>query len=109
MASTPGTQCLSGISGQPRRCTRSAGRMSAEGPSAGNHAAQELLDRMAQVLAAGKVELPAFPQVVINVQQEFRNPNYKPQTIARLVSSEPALGKKLLDMANSAAFNATGR
>ena len=64
---------------------------------------------MLESLAAGAIELPAFPQVVIKVQEAYKNPNYTPQMIVRLVSAEPRLARRLLDMANSVAFNATGR
>lgn len=64
---------------------------------------------MAESLAAGTVDLPAFPQVVIKVQKAFKDPNYTPQSIARVVSSERSLADRLLQMANSTAFNATGR
>jgi HD-like signal output (HDOD) protein len=64
---------------------------------------------MADRLAAGIIELPAFPQVVIKVQEVYKNPNYTPQMISRLISAEPTLARRLLDMANSVAFNATGR
>ena len=60
-------------------------------------------------LAAGRVDLPAFPQVVIGVQEAFKDPNYTPQSIARVISSERSLADRLLQMANSTAFNATGR
>jgi HD-like signal output (HDOD) protein len=69
----------------------------------------EFLTRMADRLAAGIIELPAFPQVVIKVQEAYKNPNYTPQMVARLISAEPTLARRLLDMANSVAFNATGR
>jgi HD-like signal output (HDOD) protein len=69
----------------------------------------DFLTRMADSLAAGIIELPAFPQVVIKVQEAYKNPNYAPQMIARLISAEPRLARRLLDMANSVAFNATGR
>ena len=55
------------------------------------------------------MDLPAFPQVVINVQEVLKNPNYTPQTIARVISAERTLADRLLQMANSTAFNATGR
>ena len=64
---------------------------------------------MAGELAAGIVQLPAFPQVVIKVQEAYKNPDYSPQVIASLIAGEPALARRLLDMANSVAFNATGR
>lgn len=64
---------------------------------------------MAEALAAGTVDLPAFPQVVIKVQQAFQDPKYTPQTIARVISTERSLADRLLQMANSTAFNATGK
>jgi HD-like signal output (HDOD) protein len=69
----------------------------------------DFLTRIADTLAAGIIELPAFPQVVIKVQEAYKDPNYSPQTVARLISAEPTLARRLLDMANSVAFNATGR
>jgi HD-like signal output (HDOD) protein len=69
----------------------------------------EFLTHMRDTLAAGIVELPAFPQVVIKVQEAYKDPNYTPQLVARLISGEPMLARRLLDMANSVAFNATGR
>jgi HD-like signal output (HDOD) protein len=69
----------------------------------------EFLTHLSDALAAGSIELPAFPQVVIKVQEAYKDPNYTPQLVARLISAEPALARRLLDMANSVAFNATGR
>ena len=69
----------------------------------------DFLTHMREMLAAGIVELPAFPQVVIKVQEAYRDPNYTPQLVAPLISAEPTLARRLLDMANSVAFNATGR
>jgi len=69
----------------------------------------DFLTRIADTLALGIVELPAFPQVVIKVQEAYKDPNYTPQIVARLIATEPTLAKRLLDMANSVAFNATGR
>lgn len=70
---------------------------------------RDFMTRMMDDLADGMVELPAFPQVVIKVQEAYKNPNYTPQIVARLISAEPMLARRLLDMANSVAFNATGR
>jgi HD-like signal output (HDOD) protein len=69
----------------------------------------EFLTHIADTLADGIVELPAFPQVVIKVQEAYKDPNYTPQVVARLIATEPLLARRLLDMANSVAFNATGR
>ncbi len=78
-------------------------------PTVQHRSQLDFLSRMTETLAAGTVELPAFPQVVIKVQEAYRNPNYTPQMVARLISAEPMLARRLLDMANSVAFNATGR
>jgi HD-like signal output (HDOD) protein len=78
--------------------------MPAESPSS-----VTFLDRIAAELAAGRVDLPPFPKVVIDVQQTFRNPNYTLQTVAGIISAERSLADRLLQMANTTAFNATGR
>jgi HD-like signal output (HDOD) protein len=69
----------------------------------------EFLRHMLAALEAGSVDFPAFPQVVIQVQEVLRNPNYSVQMIARPISADPVLAARLLNMANSTAFNATGR
>jgi HD-like signal output (HDOD) protein len=69
----------------------------------------EFLSGLADTLAGGTVDLPAFPQVVILVQDAFKDPDYTPQKVARLISTERTLADRLLQMANSTAFNATGR
>jgi HD-like signal output (HDOD) protein len=67
------------------------------------------LSGILDTLAGGTVDLPAFPQVVIKVQEAFNDPGYTPQKIARVVATERSLADRLLQMANSTAFNATGR
>ena len=69
----------------------------------------EFLRSLANNLAAGTVDLPAFPQVVIKVQEAFKDPDYTPQKVARVISTERTLADRLLQLANSTAFNATGR
>jgi HD-like signal output (HDOD) protein len=69
----------------------------------------EFLSGILDTLEAGTVDLPAFPQVVIKVQEAFKDPNYTPQKIARVIATERSLADRLLQMANSTAFNATGR
>jgi HD-like signal output (HDOD) protein len=69
----------------------------------------DLMQKMIARLEAGQVDLPAFPQVIIQVQEVLKNPNYSVQMIARPISADPTLSARLLNMANSTAFNATGR
>jgi HD-like signal output (HDOD) protein len=71
--------------------------------------ALEFLSGILDDLAAGNVDLPAFPQVVIKVQEAFKDPSYTPQKVALVISAERSLADRLLQMANSTAFNATGR
>ncbi len=72
-------------------------------------ASAEFLRQMLATLDAGIVDLPAFPRVVIQVQEVLRNPNYSLPMIVRPISTDLTLANRLLNMANSAAFNATGR
>jgi HD-like signal output (HDOD) protein len=69
----------------------------------------EFLSSILHSLEAGTVDLPAFPQVVIKMQEAFKDPSYTPQKIACVVATERTLADRLLQMANSTAFNATGR
>jgi HD-like signal output (HDOD) protein len=69
----------------------------------------EYMQQLLAGLQTGIVDLPAFPQVVIQVQEVLRNPNYSVQMIARPISADRILSARLLNMANSTAFNATGR
>ena len=80
-------------------------------PDATNQKPAQLafLSHMADRLVSGINELPAFPPVVLKVQEAYRQANYTPQMIVRLISGEPTLARRLLDIANSVAFNATGR
>jgi HD-like signal output (HDOD) protein len=83
--------------------------MVSNGSTSDPSAPVEFLRHMLASLEAGVVELPAFPQVVIQVQEVLRNPNYSVQMFARPISADPTLAARLLNMANSTAFNATGR
>jgi HD-like signal output (HDOD) protein len=85
------------------------GRMHSTDSTLQRRSQLEFLTHIADTLAAGTIELPAFPEVVIKLQEAYKNPNYTPQMVARLISAEPTLARRLLDMANSVAFNATGR
>src|SRR5580693_2971124 len=83
--------------------------MVSNGSTSDRSAPVEFLRHMLAALEAGVVELPAFPQVVIQVQEVLSDPNYSIQMIARPISADSTLANRLLNMANSTAFNATGR
>ena len=69
----------------------------------------DFLTHMLAALEAGRVDLPAFPKVVIQVQEILENPNFTAQLLAKPILAEPTLAARFLNMANSTAFNATGR
>src|ERR1700679_3786873 len=85
------------------------GRMNSFDSTVKRRSPLDFLAHMRDTLASGIVDLPAFPQVVIKVQEAYKDPDYTPQLVARLISAEPTLARRLLDMGNSVVFNAPGR
>ena len=69
----------------------------------------DFLTHMRAELEAGRVELPAFPKVVIEVQEVLKNPNFTAQVLAKPILAERTLVARFLNMANSTAFNTTGK
>jgi HD-like signal output (HDOD) protein len=64
---------------------------------------------LAAELSQGQVELPSVPDIVIQLQRTLSDENVANDTVVRVVGAEPMLAAKLLNMANSAALNASGR
>jgi HD-like signal output (HDOD) protein len=64
---------------------------------------------LAAELSQGQVELPSVPDIVIKLQKTLSDENVTNDTVVRVVGSEPMLAGKLMNMANSAALNASGR
>jgi HD-like signal output (HDOD) protein len=64
---------------------------------------------LAGELSQGQVELPSVPDIVIKLQKTLSDENVTNETVVRLVGSEAMLAGKLMNMANSAALNGTGR
>ncbi len=62
------------------------------------------VERLAQDLRDERLELPAFPDAVIRIQQVLQSPDTRTDDVVRILSSEPALAARLLRMANSAEF-----
>ncbi|MCC5795225.1 MAG: HDOD domain-containing protein [Chromatiales bacterium] len=57
----------------------------------------------------GELELPGFPDVVVNLHRALGDQNSSAREVVRLVTAEPALSGRLLKLANSAAFNPGSR
>lgn len=64
---------------------------------------------LAGELSSGKVDLPSFPDIAMRVRNVLADDNVTPEKVVRVVSSEPALAARLMQMANSAALNFSGR
>ncbi|MEJ1961962.1 MAG: HDOD domain-containing protein [Gammaproteobacteria bacterium] len=64
---------------------------------------------LAAELSTGKVELPSFPDIAMRVRQVLADESVTPEKVVRVVGSEPALAARLLQLANSAALNFSGR
>ena len=64
---------------------------------------------LAAELSTGKVELPSFPDIAMRVRQVLADESVSPEKVVRVVGSEPALAARLLQLANSAALNFSGK
>jgi HD-like signal output (HDOD) protein len=64
---------------------------------------------LAAELSKGKVDLPSFPDIALRVRQVLADEQVSQDQVVRVVGSEPALAARLLQIANSAAINFTGK
>jgi HD-like signal output (HDOD) protein len=67
------------------------------------------LTQLATEVSKGTVELPCFPDVVIRVRHALDDPETTAEQTVTVVGAEPRLAARLLQTANSAAFNTTGK
>jgi HD-like signal output (HDOD) protein len=58
---------------------------------------------------ANDLDLPGFPDAVARLHRALADERTDARELVRLVSAEPALAARLVQLANSAAFNAAGR
>jgi HD-like signal output (HDOD) protein len=71
--------------------------------------ALEFLSALAMEVSRGTVELPCFPDVVIRIRNALADSETTPEQRVTIVGAEPRLAARLLQTANSAAFNPSGR
>jgi len=64
---------------------------------------------LAAELSGGKVDLPSFPDIAMKVRQVLSDEEVSQEKVVRVVGSEPMLAARLLQIANSAAINFSGR
>ena len=77
--------------------------------ASGGASALEFLARLAADLSRGQVELPCFPNIVVKIRDALLNPRTTTEQTVKLVGSEPRLAARLIQTANSAALNPTGK
>ena len=64
---------------------------------------------LASELSRGKVDLPSFQDIALRIRQVLADENVTQDQVTRVVGSEPALAARLMQIANSAALNFTGK
>jgi HD-like signal output (HDOD) protein len=67
------------------------------------------LASLATEVSKGTVNLPSFPDVVMRIRKALAEPNVRLSEIVKIVGTEPRLVARLLQVANSAAFNPAGK
>lgn len=72
-------------------------------------AALLFLTELAGELSGRSVNLPCFPNVVIRIRQALADPHARITETVKIVGAEPRLAARLLQAANSAAFNPSGK
>jgi HD-like signal output (HDOD) protein len=72
-------------------------------------AAVEFLRGLAAEVSKGTVDLPCFPKVVIQIRKALADPSTTPEQTVTIVGAEPRLAARLLQTANSSAFNLSGK
>ena len=68
-----------------------------------------LVEALTLELAGEKIDLPSFPDVAVRVRKALANEEVEIEQVVRVISAEPALATRLLQVANSAALNPSGR
>src|SRR6202789_3762010 len=72
-------------------------------------AALAFLQKLATEVSEGSIDLPCFPDVVIRISTALADPNTTPDHVVTIVGAEPRLAARILQTANSAAFNSSGK
>ena len=78
-------------------------------PPSGNAQAFAFVQALAAELSKGKVDLPSFPDIALRVRKVLADENVSQEMVGRVVGSEPALAARLMQIANSAALNFSGK
>ncbi|MEO8065108.1 MAG: HDOD domain-containing protein [Pseudomonadota bacterium] len=71
--------------------------------------AARLVESLGIELAGEKIDLPSFPDIAVRVRKALANDDVELEHVVRVISAEPALAARLLQLSNSAALNASGK
>ena len=91
---------------KPARSTGSL-RSDAQAPAPGSTSG--LIRTLTDQLEQGVVEIPGFPDVAMRLNRALRAEGTSVKEIVALINSEPGLVSRLLQLANTVAFNPGGR
>jgi HD-like signal output (HDOD) protein len=72
-------------------------------------AALQFLRDLATEVSEGSVNLPCFPNVFIQIRKALADPKSRISETVKIVGAEPRLAARLLQAANSAIFNPSGK
>jgi len=78
-------------------------------PDEARGAALQFLVQLAAEVSTGTVNLPCFPEIVIRIRNALADPATTAEQTVTIVGAEPRLAGRILQTANSAAFNQTGK
>lgn len=73
-----------------------------------NATAFKFVQNLAADLSKDDLELPGFPDTVLRLQRALADENTSVKDIVALIECDPALAARIMRLANSAAFNASG-
>ena len=65
------------------------------------------VQQLAGDLNKGNLELPMFPDSVVRIQQAFQAKEVDIDEVVRIISSDPALAARVLQLSNSSALRGT--
>jgi HD-like signal output (HDOD) protein len=71
--------------------------------------ALSFLAALAKEASSGNVDLPCFPDIVLRIRNALADPNTTSERAVSIVGAEPRLAARLLQTANSVAFNHSGK
>ena len=71
--------------------------------------ARTLVDSLVIELASEKIDLPSFPDVAMRVRRALTNDEVGIEDAVKIVSAEPALAARLMQLANSVTLNPGGK